>query len=95
MGLFGPTRILCKQGVWTNVVRNVGSGFPKTFRARLTPAQGVQVEGQYRERRAFWIVPMTPTIGRLAPLMRFQRDWINAYYSIAINPRHDLWIEID
>jgi hypothetical protein len=93
-GIFDKKRVRCPSGVWTTVVWNFGSGYPKTFRVRVEAADAGPVSGEYRERRALWIIPQEPVVGALAPEMEFHRRWINAYYAIEIKPARDVFAEV-
>jgi hypothetical protein len=82
--------IHCKAGEWTKLVSNFGSGYARTFEVHLTAANGGPIEGEFEERRAWWIFPQSPQRGPLAPEMQFHRKWINAIYSIRIKPSRDV-----
>ena len=88
MGLFGDKSVRCPAGQWTTLVKNFGSGYPRTFIVRL--AGDGPIRGQWVEKRHWWIFPQKETVGELASELRFERYWINAIYSIRICPEHDV-----
>lgn len=87
--MFGPRRIRCPAGEWTRIISSFASGYPRTFRVQLATDAGAPVQGDYVEKRAFWIVPQAAAHGSLAPAMQFHRRWINAIYSVTVRPTAD------
>jgi hypothetical protein len=93
MGIFGARRVNCPAGRWTTIISNFGSGMPKTFRVALTPDEGEEVFGEYEERKYTWIFPCKTSRGQLKPMMRFDREWINAIYKVRIRPDRNVIAE--
>lgn len=88
MGFFRDKSIHCPAGQWSTLVKNFGSGYPRTFLVRL--AGDGPIRGQWIEKRHLWIFPQKETVGPLASELKFERYWINAIYSIRIRPEHDV-----
>jgi hypothetical protein len=84
----GTKTFRCPAGQWTTLVSNFGTGYPKSFRIELS-GDG-SVAGEYVEKRHWWIFPQRPKTGPLAPVMTFERYWVNAIYSIKIRPEHGI-----
>jgi hypothetical protein len=86
----GASVIQCPAGTWTPIVKNFGSGYPRTFHVELASADGGPLRGEWKEKRFFWIFPQPAVFGSLAPALEFHRKWINAIYSVHIKPEEDV-----
>lgn len=93
MGLFRTESILCPAGRWTTLISNFGTGIPKAFALAFHSETGADVSGVFLEQKYFWIFPKSPVRGSLAPLMHFNREWINGIYKVMVKPDVDLIAE--
>lgn len=93
MGLFGRRSMKCPAGRWTTIISNFGTGMPKTFTVALSSDRGNEVSGEYEEKKYTWIFPNQPRRGPLAPVMKFQREWINGIYRVRVRPERDVTAE--
>lgn len=84
----------CPKDVWTTVIWNFGTGYPKDFRLDIESEKEASLAGEFREQKYFWIFPQTPRTGQLQPILNFHRDWINARYTVAIKPKTDVVVRI-
>lgn len=80
----------CPAGKWTYIIKNFGTGLPRTFRIEITgdPA------GVFEERPYFWIFAQRPRTGKLSSVMTFHRKWINGIYRVRVKPTQDVSIRI-
>jgi hypothetical protein len=93
MGVFGKKRVECPAGRWTTIISNFGTGMQKTFTIAFLSESHDDVSGEWEERKYMWIFPQSPTRGPIVPLMKFNRDWINAIYKVRVKPDFDIYAE--
>lgn len=65
---------------------------PKGWTFECVTADGTTPQGVRQEQRFAWIVPLNPRQAAVQPVMTFQRDWINAIYTVRIRPERDILI---
>jgi hypothetical protein len=95
MGLFGVKKIECPKNEWTTLISNFGSGMPAYWKITFKSKNGEKVDGQFIEKRYWWIFPQQPVTGKITEKMSFERYWINAIYSLKVCPTTDVIAEID
>ena len=88
-------RQCCRQGEWSTIIFNFGTGFGRVFNISFRNAMNEAVSGEYLERRFTWVFPQEPTGGKLSSNMSFRRDLINAIYILKIRPDQDVEVTIE
>ena len=94
MRLFRTKPIHCPAGTWTRIISHFGRGYRQKLTVRIRPLEGDRVEGEYAERRYFWIFREIPQRGPLEAEMTFTRRWINGIYQVDIRPTVDCEAEV-
>ncbi len=89
MGFFNRKSVECPVNKWTRIIFDFGKGYPETIAVTFESKGGGEVQGEYREKRYFWIFPQQPATGPLQPQMTFSRYWINGVYTVDICPKVD------
>ncbi len=85
----------CRQGEWSNIIFNFGTGLERVFNVSFKSEMNETVSGEYLEKKFTWIIPQEATGGKLTSNMSFRRDWINAIYILKICPDTDIEVTIE
>jgi hypothetical protein len=80
----------CPADRWTHVIKNFGTGMPRTFEISTDEA----ISGTYEEKPYFWIFAQAPRTGPLSRHMTFRRKWINGIYRVRFRPDTDVTVRI-
>ncbi len=88
-------RQYCRQGEWSTIILNFGTGLERVFNISFKSKMNETVTGEYSEKRFCWIFPQEATGGKLISNMSFRRDWINAIYILKIRPDTDVEVTIE
>jgi len=95
MGFFGTKKIECPANVWTTIISSSFAQMPVSFRVTFKSVKGETIDGEFSEKRFWWLFPQTPVLGKLSENIIFNRYWINTFYSVEVCPTTNLTAEID
>jgi len=90
MGIFGPKRVSCPAGAWTDILSTMFVGLPASWEVTFASADGKPVDGEYIQKRTAWIFRKAPEQGRIQQTMLFTRYYINTFYKVTVRPSTDL-----
>jgi hypothetical protein len=90
----GRQQVRCPAGEWTRIISSFASGMPRQFRVSFDGG-GAPVEGDFEEKRYWWVFGQTPRAGTLTAEMVFDRYWINAIYRVRVRPLRDTLATIE
>lgn len=90
MGGCPGSRVECPAGTWTRIIECGFVQCPQEFEVRLESGDSGPIEGEYREVKSIWILPVSQGTGSLSPNMRFQRGYFHTFYAVEVNPSRDV-----
>lgn len=92
--MFGKKTIECPAGEWTTIIQSRFAQMPATWNVTLR-SEGVEVAGEFEEKKSAWVFPNPPTQGQLRNSMVFERGYWNTFYSVRIRPMVAVTAELE